>query len=356
MPQVIGVITSPTGAVIRDILHRITDRWPVRVIVWPVVVQGDQAAAQVAAAIEGFNRLTPGGPVPRPDVLIVARGGGSIEDLWPFNDERLTRIAAASLIPLISAVGHETDTTLIDYAAARRAPTPTAAAEMATPVLSELRSALSITSARLDRAASSAMELRRSRLATAGAGLPRLTDLVELAAQRFDYAASRLSAGLSGNIAAHSQRLTASAARLNPALLSRPVTARAERLNELQSRLSDAMQRRQQQAGERADLDGLMRRASGALMRRFEREEAGLNRLDQLRRSLDPDRPMQLGFARVHDADGALVRSAAKLKPQEVVSLVFADGTRTARIEGEAPPKPKKAQPPANPADQGSLF
>src|SRR6185503_142811 len=135
MPAVVGVVTSPTGAVIRDILHRIRDRWPCRVIVWPVVVQGDAAAAQVTAAVQGFGKLQPGGKVPRPDVLIVARGGGSVEDLWPFNDEALARAVAACPIPLISAVGHETDTTLIDFVSDRRAPTPTAAAEMATPVL-----------------------------------------------------------------------------------------------------------------------------------------------------------------------------------------------------------------------------
>jgi exodeoxyribonuclease VII large subunit len=133
MPAVIGVVTSPTGAVIRDILHRIRDRWPCRVIVWPVVVQGDKAAGEVRAAIEGFNALTPDGPLPRPDIIIVARGGGSVEDLWAFNDETLARAVAASTIPLISAVGHETDTTLIDFVSDRRAPTPTAAAEMATP-------------------------------------------------------------------------------------------------------------------------------------------------------------------------------------------------------------------------------
>ena len=142
MPMVVGVVTSPTGAVIRDILHRISDRWPTHVLVWPVVVQGDQAASQVAAAIRGFNAIAPGGPLPRPEVLIVARGGGSIEDLWPFNDEALARTAAASAIPLISAVGHETDTTLIDYVSDRRAPTPTAAAEIATPVLADLKGAI----------------------------------------------------------------------------------------------------------------------------------------------------------------------------------------------------------------------
>src|SRR5215510_9093167 len=138
LPEVIGVITSPTGAVIRDILHRLADRFPRRVILWPVKVQGDDAAAQVVTAIRGFNALPAGGRVPRPDVLIVARGGGSLEDLMPFNDEEVVRAAAASAIPLISAVGHETDTTLIDFAADRRAPTPTAAAEMAVPVRAQL--------------------------------------------------------------------------------------------------------------------------------------------------------------------------------------------------------------------------
>src|SRR4051794_37099702 len=138
LPEVIGIVTSPTGAVIRDILHRLADRFPRRVLLWPVAVQGEGAAAQVAAAIEGFKRMGPGGPVPRPDLIIVARGGGSLEDLMAFNEEVVVRAAAASAIPLISAVGHETDTTLIDHASDRRAPTPTAAAEMAVPVRLDL--------------------------------------------------------------------------------------------------------------------------------------------------------------------------------------------------------------------------
>src|SRR5882724_1102387 len=138
LPEVVGVVTSPSGAVIRDILHRLADRFPRRVLVWPVAVQGEKAAAEVAAAIAGFNRLPEQGPVPRPEVLIVARGGGSLEDLWAFNEEIVVRAAAASTIPLISAVGHETDTTLIDFASDRRAPTPTAAAEMAVPVRADL--------------------------------------------------------------------------------------------------------------------------------------------------------------------------------------------------------------------------
>ena len=359
MPAVIGVITSPTGAVIRDILHRITDRWPVRVIVWPVVVQGDAAAGQVCAAIEGFNRLEAGGPVPRPDVLIVARGGGSIEDLWPFNDERLTRVAAASRIPLISAVGHETDTTLIDYASARRAPTPTAAAEMATPVLSELKASLAIAGGRLERAAGNLLEGRRSRLAAAGAALPRLNDIVELAAQRFDYAATRLGAGLARNISVHAQALLATSARLTPAQLTRPLDQRAERIGELSSRLDASVRRRELLARERAGLPALALRMRSAVLRSLDQRSEGLERLEQLRRSVDPNRPLALGFARVHAADGALVRSAGQLSAGEAVRLVFGDGDRQAVIsDGDpSPSKPsiKPARKTAGP-DQGSLF
>jgi exodeoxyribonuclease VII large subunit len=360
-PAVIGVITSPTGAVIRDILHRITDRWPVRVIVWPVVVQGDSAAGQVAAAIEGFNALVPGGPIPRPDVLIVARGGGSIEDLWPFNDERLTRVAAASLIPLISAVGHETDTTLIDFAAARRAPTPTAAAELATPVLAELRAGVAVASGRLERSVANLMETRRARLTAAAAALPRLTDLVELSGQRFDNAAARLAAGLSRNVAAHTQRLTGVSARLAPPLLSRPVDLAETRVGELGERLAAAIQRRRRLAEQRADLPGLGARMQGAIQRRLAQDAAGLERLEQLRRSFDPDRPLALGFARVHRRDGALVREAGGLAAGEGVRLVFADGTRDATIDGGPPPPAarRRREGETGAADdkpQGSLF
>ncbi|MBX9576126.1 MAG: exodeoxyribonuclease VII large subunit, partial [Caulobacteraceae bacterium] len=166
-PSVIGVITSPTGAVIRDVLHRIAERWPCRVIVWPVVVQGDAAAGQVAAAIRGFDALPPGGPVPRPDLVIVARGGGSVEDLWPFNDEALARTVAQARIPIVSAVGHETDTTLIDFVSDRRAPTPTGAAEMVTPVLADLVGWVADLSARSVRAAGRLVEDRRTRLRAA---------------------------------------------------------------------------------------------------------------------------------------------------------------------------------------------
>ena len=196
LPEVIGVVTSPTGAVIRDILHRLQDRFPRRVIVWPVRVQGETSAAEVAAAIEGFNAMEKGGALPRPDVLIVARGGGSIEDLWSFNEEIVVRAAAASEIPLISAVGHETDTTLIDFAADRRAPTPTAAAEMAVPVRGDLIADVRDKGTRLMRGQTRLVEDCRTRLTGLARGLPKLADLVALPRQRFDNAADKLGRAL----------------------------------------------------------------------------------------------------------------------------------------------------------------
>src|SRR3954469_1187283 len=238
MPAVVGVITSPTGAVIRDILPRIRDRWPCQVLVWPCVVQGDAAAGQVSAAIRGFNAIAPGGPVPRPDILIVARGGGSVEDLWAFNDEALARTVAEGTIPLISAVGHETDTTLIDFVSDRRAPTPTAAAEMATPVLVELRALISDFDRRLNRCGSRTLEERRTRLVSAARGLPRPADLLALAQQRFDIASGRLDAALHRNTAVHAQDLLKVTARLTPDILSRQRATKADRLVGLGQRLS----------------------------------------------------------------------------------------------------------------------
>src|SRR5579871_1399374 len=191
LPEVIGVVTSPTGAVIRDILHRLADRFPRRVLLWPVAVQGEGAAAQVAAAITGFNRL-PAAGVPRPDVIIVARGGGSLEDLMAFNEEIVVRAAAASAIPLISAVGHETDTTLIDHASDRRAPTPTAAAEMAVPVRLDLVAEVAAKAARLSAGLSRLLAERRLRVTGLARGLPSPQDLIGNAAQRLDHGAERL--------------------------------------------------------------------------------------------------------------------------------------------------------------------
>jgi len=330
MPTVIGVITSPTGAVIRDILHRITDRWPCRVIVWPVVVQGDQAAAQVRGAIEGFNALRPGGLIPRPDLLIVARGGGSVEDLWPFNDEALARAVSAGSIPLISAVGHETDTTLIDFVSDRRAPTPTAAAEMATPVLADLAATLVDYQRRMVTCGGRVVRERRDRLAAAAARLPRLPDLLALSTQRLDLASGQLASALRACVAAHRHELTTASAALKPGLLRRPMEVRSERLASLHARSGPAVSRSLARAGER------------------------LTGLDKLRLSLDPDRPLSRGFARVHGASGALVRGAAALAAGEAVRLVFHDGERGAVVEGGSALAPKRVRPPL--PDQGQLF
>src|SRR5438445_1984272 len=206
LPEVVGVVTSPSGAVIRDILHRLADRFPRRVLVWPVAVQGEKAAAEIAAAIDGFNRIGPGGKLPRPDLIIVARGGGSLEDLMAFNEEVVVRAAAASAIPLISAVGHETDTTLIDHASDRRAPTPTAAAEMAVPVRPDLIAELGGKTSRLTGGLSRLFAERRLHLGGLARGLPDPQDLLGAAAQRLDDRTERLRLAIAARVAAARQR------------------------------------------------------------------------------------------------------------------------------------------------------
>jgi exodeoxyribonuclease VII large subunit len=338
MPAVVGVITSPTGAVIRDILHRIRDRWPCRVIVWPVVVQGDAAAAQVCGAIRGFNAMGTDGPVPRPDVLIVARGGGSVEDLWPFNDEMLARTVAEGVIPLISAVGHETDTTLIDFVSDRRAPTPTAAAEMATPVLAELKALVSDLGGRMHRCGGRVVEERRGRLEHADRALQRVPDLLRLAEQRFDIVSGRLGAGLAKNAAAHERELVRVASRLTPLLLQRP------------------------QAVQRQRLEGVASRLQPGVMRGLERASERLAALSKLYLAVDPERPLRRGFARVTRADGSIVHAGAALASGEAVDIKFGDlVTRQAVIDGgagetPAPAKPAKARPKAPVPPQGDLF
>ncbi len=214
LPDVIGVVTSPTGAVIGDILHRLSERFGRHVLVWPVLVQGEGAGGQIAEAIAGFNSLRPGGPVPRPDLLIVARGGGSLEDLMAFNDEVVVRAVAAGAIPLISAVGHETDTTLIDLAADVRAPTPTAAAEMAVPVLIELAAQVADDSGRLAGALGRLLADRRARLDGLARGLPDPGRIIEDMAQRLDEWTERLMNGLKGLVRDRSAGFSRAAALL----------------------------------------------------------------------------------------------------------------------------------------------
>src|SRR6476469_8781555 len=230
LPDVIGVVTSPTGAVIRDILHRLGDRFPRHVIVWPVKVQGEGSAEQVAAAIRGFNALSEQGRSRRPDLLIVARGGGSLEDLWSFNEENVVRAAAESMIPLISAVGHETDITLIDFAADKRAPTPTAAAEMAVPVRTELFVEVTVLARRTILCWQRAQEGRRNELRAAVRALPAATELLAIPRQRLDGAASALPRGLKANSHAHFRRFAASSAKLTLRVLHAQVSHATQRL------------------------------------------------------------------------------------------------------------------------------
>ncbi|MER2265717.1 exodeoxyribonuclease VII large subunit [Methylobacterium oxalidis] len=343
LPRVVGVVTSPTGAVIRDILHRLEDRFPRPVLVWPVRVQGEGAAEEVAAAIRGFNALAPGGPVPRPDVLIVARGGGSIEDLWAFNEEVVVRAAFESAIPLISAVGHETDTTLIDYAADRRAPTPTGAAEMAVPVRADLIGQIDDLGRRQRGAILRKLDRDRSDLRASVRAMP--------AADAF--------------LAGKRQRLDLAEARLRPALAGNARTFR-ERLGRVLERLA----RHPPELGlarARARLAAIDHRPRTAILHQIGRRADALSGLDRLLGSLSYKAVLARGYALVRDETGASVRAAAALRPGERLTVTFADGTAAVRAEGEGEDTPtprrpaRRAKPPAPPAEapasrQGSLF
>ena len=331
LPQVIGVVTSPTGAVIRDILHRLADRFPSHVLVWPVLVQGQGAAEQVAAAVRGFGAIAPGGPVPRPDLLIVARGGGSIEDLWGFNEEAVVRAVADSPIPVISAVGHETDTTLCDFAADRRAPTPTAAAEMAVPVRAELAATLADFRARQQRAILRPVQLGRERLEARVQRLPAPQALLQPQAQRLDELGERLRRALGDRAASGREQLAKQ--RLAPAALER--AARDARAALTRARLAPVL---------------LEARAKG--------EQDRLGGLARLLASLDPTAPLARGFALVRDEHGALVRSSGAANRAQRLALQFADGTVDVAPAGSAPVKPAPARKPAPPPSvrQDDLF
>jgi len=302
LPVVIGVVTSPTGAVIRDILHRVRDRFPVRVIIWPALVQGERAAAEVAAGIRGFNALPPGGAIPRPDVIIVARGGGSIEDLWPFNEEIVVRAAAESAIPLISAVGHETDTTLIDYASDKRAPTPTGAAEMALPVRVELIANVANLGGRMARCVTRGAEKRRLELRSAVGRFPRPDKLLQAPRQRLDMAGQRFAGSLSRMVARKRARFDQVAPGVRPGVLRREVAMKRSVLVALAVRLAPAMGRKM-----RAAREGLL--SNGRMLE-----------------TLSFQGVLARGFALVTGADGALVRSAAGVADGEALKLRFEDG------------------------------
>ncbi len=337
LPRVIGVVTSPTGAVIRDILHRLNDRFPTHVIVWPTLVQGEGAAAQVAAAVRGFSAMEAGGAVPRPDLVIVARGGGSIEDLWSFNEEIVVRAVAESTIPTISAVGHETDTTLCDYAADRRAPTPTAAAEMAVPVRAELYERVGQSGLRLHSAVHRLTALAGERLEAQRRLLPKPADIVEAKAQRVDDLAERLGQSLTKRAALAEGALARASGGFGPRLLSSLVARKGEQL-----------------AAQRLPVIMLDRRAA--------EDKARLDALWRLAEQLHPDKPLSRGFARVTDRDGRTLTSGEAAQKAGALTLRFADKAVDAVVDvGESPTaspvkSPRKAAVKSVPEGQGSLF
>ena len=357
LPEVIGVVTSPTGAVIRDILHRLNDRFPRRVIVWPVAVQGDGAAEQVAAAIRGFNALSPDGAVPRPDLLIVARGGGSLEDLMAFNEEIVVRAAAASEIPLISAVGHETDTTLIDFAADRRAPTPTAAAEMAVPVRVELIADVMRDAQRLVGALQRMLDERRVRLDGLGRGLGDPRRIIEDWMQRLDDRAERLVLGFENFVTFRTGQVATLFARL-PHPYQQVRRAR-ETLDDRVARLAAcqlATRRTMAQSGDR--LAELMARARAATVRTVSDRAKHVASAGQLLESFSYERVLERGFVQVHDAEGRAVTSADEARAAGSVGLRFRDGEVAAQVDGrDLPTRPRKAaKADKPPKEQGRLL
>ncbi len=314
LPRVIGVVTSPTGAVIRDILHRLADRFPSHVLVWPVLVQGQGSAEQIAAAVRGFSAIQPGGPVPRPDLVIVARGGGSIEDLWAFNEEVVVRAIADCAIPIISAVGHETDTTLADFAADLRAPTPTAAAEIAVPVREELLAQLAELALRKRRAVARPVGLGRERLAARAQRLPKTEALLSPYSQRLDDLGEKLRRGLETRIVRARQAFQQDGVRLSAPLLA--------------ARLANARDR--------------------------------LEALARLAKSLNPDSVLERGYARITGADGRTLISREAATGEVALDIHFRDGAlAVAPTEGASSrPAPKQRSPrlAQNPPEQGKLL
>ncbi len=332
LPAVIGVVSSPTGAVIRDILHRLSDRFPVRVILWPVLVQGDAAAAEISAAIKSFDALDAGGLVPRPELLIVARGGGSLEDLMAFNEESVVRAAADCTIPLISAVGHETDTTLIDFAADMRAPTPTAAAEMAVPVRTELLAQVMDSGMRMVNALNRTVSEYRTRIEGLGRGLPNLRRVVEEASQRLDDWVERLGFSLRTGLQNRRARLAQTAAAL-----PKP----GQRIEHARLRL-----------------DGEARALTQAAKGMFAEREQRLKHSAALLESFSYQRVLERGFALVSDNSGNALASAGDVKPGQGLAIQFHDGKIAAAATGKPVTTAAKARKSKKKDDgkQGSLL
>ncbi|HEY4204506.1 MAG TPA: exodeoxyribonuclease VII large subunit [Xanthobacteraceae bacterium] len=392
LPEVIGVVTSPTGAVIRDILHRLEDRFPRHVLVWPVRVQGEGSAEQIAAAIRGFNALEEGGAIPRPDLLIVARGGGSLEDLWSFNEEIVVRAAAESMIPLISAVGHETDITLIDFVSDKRAPTPTAAAEMAVPVRAELFVEITSFARRAMLCWQREQDHRRNELRGLVRALPSAGDVLAIPRQRLDAASTGLPRALKANTQAHHRRFTQASSGLTLRVLRAQVAHakqtvgttgarlmhctqvvlrhRRERFTGLAirlqaSKLANAQAQRNQIARNHERTLRLAERARRALTTLIQRHDARIAHSGQLLSALSYKSVLTRGFALVRDEQGHAVRTAESVASGAHLTLEFADGHIAATADGDrvtppsssasdrTKPAPKRT---TKPVDQGNLF
>ncbi len=373
LPEIIGVITSPQGAVIKDILHRLRDRFPRKVLIWPVAVQGANCAPEVARAIDGFNALTPGGALPRPDLIIVARGGGSVEDLWGFNEEVVARATANSEIPLMSAVGHETDTTLIDFVSDQRAPTPTAAAELAVPVRLELAAWIEEQGARLSRSGADAVQRRAQRLRDLSRALPRADSLLDSPRQRLDQISDKLPNALIRGVQTRRLNLSETTAPLRPATLLRCIRDDATVTNRLAARLSPALDRLIETRRERldiranglkplrlqndlarktAELQALSQRLSTVAQTQIQRLRAQLETTERLRTSLGYEATLERGFAVVRSKD-TLITSKAQAAKASDLEIQFHDGRLALGAKAAAKPT---AKPKPTPPDQGSLF
>ncbi len=353
LPRVIGVVTSPTGAVIRDILHRLADRFPSRVLVWPVPVQGEGAAEKVAAAVAGFDAIAPGGAIPRPDLVIVARGGGSTEDLWAFNEEVVVRAVAGCAIPVISAVGHETDTTLCDFAADRRAPTPTAAAEMAVPVRADLIAGLAATGQRLALAARRGADRASERHAALARRLPTPESLLATQRQKFDDLADRLPRALSRRLAVARGDLAHASGALRPRLLSARVEREHAVLDRLRRDLGRAATVPATEARRRLDVVALR---PALVTTRLADAQARLAALWRVAQSLNPDLVLTRGYARV-EAGAHVVTSAEQARQARALRLVFADGRVDVTTADSPPSSPRpRPTPPRDPSLQPRLL
>lgn len=378
MPKVIGVVTSPTGAVIRDIIHRISDRFPLHIIVWPVRVQGETCGAEVAAAVEGFNALDSSVAIPKPDLIIVARGGGSLEDLWGFNDEIVVRAVASSFIPVISAVGHETDWTLVDYAADVRAPTPTGAAEMAVPVKAELEAEVASLYARLLGGLSRQFDFRRQKLQSALRGLPSVDQLLALPRRHFDEVAARLERSLTVNsdkkrqvfnilarglstrlivnlVAQNSQKMTHLVLRLAQAFIALTIRKK-QNFEALQRTLNPRLVQGLMEKGREANALNYIR-LGNAFELIIEKKRQKLNMSVRLLQTVSYRNVLERGFALVLDERNSPVKRARQIPENGFLQIKFADDVVDATVVNQNVKRMKKSKIQSSGGnEQGDLF